>query len=247
MPKKLDYTAAWADATGLLGAHREAVVAIAGFFLFAVSWAYGFLVPKPDAEGLETAAEIFAVIQAHFVANWMFIVPVTLIGSYGGFVIYVLLSGQNLTKVGDALTIALSRFFPYFVASLILGWLTMLGFAALIIPGLYLVARFLTLPAAMAANPQLGIIDGIKETWNATAGVGWKTFFLFFVVALVTWLIALVANIVVGLVCVLIAGPDGVPLVQTGFEALLSTVQGVILIALVTAIYRQLKPQVASQ
>lgn len=247
MPKKLDYSAAWADAIGLLRAHREAVVAIAGFFLFAVSWAYGFLVPKPDAEGLETLAEILAVIQAHFVANWTFIVPVTLIGSYGGFVIYVLLSGQNLTKVGDALTIALSRFLPYFVASLILGWLTMLGFAALIIPGLYLVARFLTLPAAMAANPQLGIIDGIKETWNATAGIGWKTFFLFFVVALVTWLIALVVNMVIGIICVLVAGPDGVPLVESGFEALLSTIQGVILIALVTAIYRQLKPQLVSQ
>lgn len=247
MPKKLDYSNAWSDATGLLAAHREAVIAIAGFFLFAVSWAYGFLVPKPDAEGLETLPEILEVIQAHFVANWMFIVPVTLIGSYGGFVIYVLLSGQNLTKVGDALTVALSRFFPYFIASLILGWLTILGFAAFLVPGLYLVARFVTLPSAMAANTQLGIVGGIKETWAVTAGIGWKTFFLIFVVALVTWLIALVVNMVVGIMCVLVAGPDGVPLVQTGFEALLSTIQGVILIALVTAIYRQLKPQLVSQ
>ncbi len=246
MQKKLDYSAAWADAIGLLSAHREAVIAIAGFFLFAISWAFAFLVPGPDTEGLQTFPEILAVIQAHFVANWMFIVPVTLIGSYGGFVLYVLLSGQNLPKVGDALTIALARFLPYFVASLILGWLTILGFAAFIVPGLYLVARFVALPAAMAVNSQLGIIGGIKETWAITQGVGWKTFFLIFIVALVTWLIALVVNLVVGLVCVLLAGPDGVPLVQSGIKALLSTIQGVILIALVTAIYRQLKPQLAN-
>lgn len=247
MPKKLDYSAVWTDAVGLLGAHREAVIAIAGFFLFAVSWAFAFLVPKPDIAGLETLAEILVVLQAHFAANWMYILPVTLIGSYGGFVLYVLLSHHNLPKVGDALTIALSRFLPYFVASLILGWLTILGFAALIVPGLYLVARFVALPAAMAADTRMGIFSGIKETWVVTQGAGWKTFFLLFIVAFVTWLIALVVNMIVGLICVLIAGPEGVPLVQSGIEALLSTIQGVILIALVTAIYRQLKSQAASR
>ncbi len=246
MPKKLDYSAAWADATGLLRAHREAVVAIAGFFLFAISWGFAFVTPKLDIEGMKTLAEILEAVQAHFVANWMYILPVTLIGSYGGFVIYVLLSGQNLPKVGDALTIALSRFLPYFVASLIVGWLTILGLTALLLPGLYLVARFVTLPAAMSANTQLGVVGGIKEAWVITAGIGWKTFFLVFIVAFVTWLIAMVANTMVGLICVLLAGPEGVPLVQTGVAALFSAVQAVILIALVTAIYRQLKPQIAS-
>lgn len=246
MPKKLDYSAAWADATGLLSAHREAVVAIAGFFLFAVSWGFAFITPELDIEGMKTLAEILAAVQAHFVANWMYILPVTLIGSYGSFVIYVLLSGQNLPKVGDALTIALSRFLPYFAASLIVGWLTILGLTALLLPGLYLVARFVALPAAMAANTRLGVIGGIKEAWAATAGIGWKTFFLVFIVAFVTWLISMVANTMIGLICALLAGPEGVPLVQTGVAALLSTVQAVILIALVTAIYRQLKPQIAS-
>lgn len=246
MPKKLDYSAAWADATGLLRAHREAVVAIAGFFLFAISWGFAFVTPELDIEGMKTLAEILEAVQAHFVANWMYILPATLIGSYGGFVIYVLLSGHNLPKVGDALTIALSRFLPYFVASLIVGWLTILGLTALVVPGLYLVARFVTLPAAMAANTQLGVVGGIKEAWAVTASIGWKTFFLVFIVAFVTWLIAMVANTMVGLICVLLAGPEGVPLVQTGVAALFSAVQAVILIALVTAIYRQLKPQIAS-
>ena len=245
MSKKLDYSVAWADAMALLQAHREAVIAIAGFFLFAVSWAFAFLVPEPQVEGLETFAEIVAVIQTHFAANWMSIIPVTLIGSYGSFVLYVLLSGQALPKVGDALTIALSRFLAYFIASLIVGWLTVLGLIALFIPGLYLVARFVTLPAAMATDTRRGMVDGIKEAWAVTAGIGWKTFFLLFVVALVTWLVAQVIQLVVGLLCVLVVGPDGVPLVQTGVAALLSTIQSVILIALVTSIYRQLKTQVS--
>ena len=247
MPKKLDYSAAWSDATGLLNAHREAVLAIAGFFLFVVGWAFAFLVPEPDIEGVETFAEILSVLQAHFAANWMYILPVTLIGSYGSFVLYVLLSGRNLTKVGDALTIALSRFFLYFIASLIIGWVVILGLAAFLIPGLYLGARLAPLPATMAANTALGIGGGIKETWATTAGIGWKTFFLLAVVVIVTWLITMVVNTIIGLMCVLIAGPEGIRLVQSGIAALLSTIQGVILIALITAIYRQLKPQAASQ
>lgn len=247
MPKKLDYSAAWADATGLLNAHREAVLAIAGFFLFAASWAFALLVQEPDIEGLETFNDILLVVQAHFTANWMYIVPVTLIGSYGSFVLYVLLSGHKLPKVGDALTIALSRFSPYFIASLIVGWVVILGLAAFLIPGLYLGARLATLPANMAANTALGIGGGIKEAWATTSGVGWKTFFLLAIVVVVTWLISMVVNTLVGLVCVLIAGPEGIQLIQSGFAALLSTIQGVILIALITAIYRQTKPQAASQ
>jgi uncharacterized membrane protein len=246
MPKKLDYTAVWADAVALLQSHREAVVAIAGFFLFAVTWAFAFLLPGPELDGVETLTQMTEILRTYFIANWMFIIPVSFIGSYGGFVIYVLLGGQNLAKVGDALTDALSRFLPYFIASLLTGWLTLLGFAIFLVPGLYLVARFVVLPAVMAANPQSGILDAIKTSWAVTAGVGWVTFVLLFVVALVTWVISTVANLLIGLLCVLAAGPEGIPLIETGIAALFSTAQGVIVIALTVAIYRQLKPQTPS-
>jgi len=247
MPKKLDYTAAWTDAMALLRAHREAVIAIAGFFLFAVGWASAFLVPEPGLKGTETLPEMGEILRAHFAANWMVIIPSTLVGAYGGFVIYVLLSLPNLEKVGDALTEALKRFLPYFVASLLTGWMTFLGLMALLIPGLYLLARFVVLPATMANQPQLGMIASIKTSWAITARVGWATFFLLSVVAVVTWLVTVVANLVVGLICVLLAGPEGVPLVETGVAALLSTAQGLIFIALIVAIYRQLKPQTSSE
>lgn len=246
MAKTLDYSAAWADAVALLNAHREAVVAIAGFFLFAVGWATAYLVPQIDMQGAETLQQMATIVQNYFAANWTYIVPATIIGSYGGFVIYVLLSGQNLPKVGDALTIGLLRFLPYFIASLLVSWLTALGFVALVIPGLYLFARFATLPAAMAADSKLGIFGGIKQSWTATDKIGWRTFVLLFVVAAVSWLLMNVLNLLIGIVCAAIAGPEGIKLVETFFAALFSTVQGVIIIALVTAIYRQLKPQIVS-
>ena len=245
MPKKLDYTAAWSEAMLLLGSHREAVIAIAGFFLFAVGWASAFLVPDPGLKGMETLAEMVELLRAHFAANWMVIVPSALVGAYGGFSIYVLLSRPDMVTIGDALTEALKRFLPYFVASILTGWMTFIGLLAVILPGFYLLARFVVLPATVATRPELGIFESIRESWAITSRVGWATFFLLFIVAVVTWLITVVANLLVGLVCVLLAGPEGVPLIETGVAALLSTGQGLIFIALIVAIYRQLQPQAA--
>ena len=50
MQKKLDYRAVGQDARALFAAHREAMVAIAGFFIFLPNWIAGYLAPYgPDA------------------------------------------------------------------------------------------------------------------------------------------------------------------------------------------------------
>jgi hypothetical protein len=247
MPKNLDYSVAWSDAVRLLNAHREAVVAIAGFFLFATAWAFAFLVPEIDMTGVVMPQQMVEVVRNYFLTNWQYLLLGALSGSYGGFVIYVLLSGYRLTRVGDALTIALSRFLPFFVASILTGWLTSLGLIAFIIPGLYLFARFALIPAAMAADPELGILGGIRQSWSVTGDMGWRIFLLLLVVLAVSWLLMTVLNLIIGIACVTIAGPEGIKIVQTFFAALFSTVQGVVIIALITAIYRQLAPQMAKQ
>jgi hypothetical protein len=246
MPKKLDYNAAWTETTMLLRGHGEAIVAITGFFIFLASWAFAFIAPQPNLTGATTPAEIFAILSSYFQANWMYILPMMLVTTYGGLVIYVLLTRQNLSKVGDALTHALVLFGPYFVASILIGWLTGLGFVAFLLPGLYLTGRFSVLPAVMAANPQLGIAGSIKDTWNLTANVGWAALFLLLVVGSITWLMSVVANLIVGLVCLALGGRAGLPLVETGFSALFSTAQAVILIALTVAIFSQLRQQTSN-
>lgn len=247
MPKRLDYNAAWTETMASLRGHREAIVAIAGFFILLVSWAFAFLSPQPNLAGPETISGMTDVLRDYFVSNWMYIIPMMLVTTYGGLVIYVLLTRQDLSRVGDALTGALSIFVPYLVASILLGWLTLLGFAAFLIPGLYLSGRFAILPAVIATNPNLGITGSIKETWLLTENVGWATIFLLMLVGFMTWLISLVANLVIGLLCILLGGKGGVPIVETGFQALFSTAQAIIFVALIVSVYRQLRQQTSSQ
>ena len=246
MSKKLDYRVAWTDAISLLSAHREAVVAVAGFFIFLASWVFAVYTPEIGTQGTETPQQILSLLQNHFATNWMYFLPVIIAGSYGGFVIYVLLLAPDISRVGDALTVGLSGFLPYFIASLLVGWIAMLGFVAFLIPGLYLTARFTPLPTVMAADPKLGIVDSIRQSWTLTNGIGWRTFFLLFVVWMASWLLINVANMLIGEICSSVVGQEGLPLVETFFAALFSTAQAVLIIALVTAIYRQLKPQIVS-
>lgn len=245
MSKKLDYNATWAEAVDMLRTHREAVVAISAFFIFLVSWSFALLSPEPETASVATFADAVALWQTYFRANWMYIVPMILVTSYGGVVIYVLLLNTSLSKVGDALPYALAILFPYFVASILTGWMTLLGVIAFIIPGLYLMARFAVLPAVFAGEARLGIIGSIKHSWAITEGVGWSIFILMLVVGFITWLISLVANLIVGVLTRLGGGPDGMPWIDTGVAALFGTFQSVILIAVAAAIYRQLKPQMA--
>lgn len=243
MPKKLDYSAAWAEAMTLLKMHREAIVAIAGFFLFVVGWASAYLLPQPDLAGVATITEMAEILNAHLRANWMFILPTGLVGLYGGLVLYVLLTRTDLPTVGDALTNALSIFIPYFFANLLVTFLIIGGLFAFLLPGFYLVGRLAILPCVLADEPALGVIGAIKRSWDTTKNVGWSVALLVLCVTIMIWIVSQVVGLVVGLLCILAAGPGGIPIVQTGFAALLASIGAVISVALIVAIYRQLSAE----
>ncbi|MGB5077245.1 MAG: hypothetical protein WBO17_07185, partial [Sphingorhabdus sp.] len=73
MLKTLDYNIAWADTIKLVQGHREAIVAVAGFFIFIVNWAFAFLAPQLEIGDASSASEIYAILQGYFQNNWMYI------------------------------------------------------------------------------------------------------------------------------------------------------------------------------
>ncbi len=243
MQRTLDYTAVWNDAIALLKAHKEAVIAIVGLLVFLPGWINGYGVGEPDIEGLKTFPAIIAAFEEHWRTNWMVIVPTTLATMLGSFVVYVLMVRNDLPRVGDAVMAGLGLFIPYFVISLLAGLLTMLGFVALFLPGLYLSARFTTLPSVVASGKYPGIAAPIKRAWELTEGAGWATFFLILIVVIVGWISVAVTGLVIGLILKLFGNGEAVRLVETGFNSLLGAGLSAVLIALAVAIYRHLKAQ----
>jgi hypothetical protein len=247
MPKKLDYRAVWIDARTLLAAHKEAIAAIAGFFIFMSAWVSAFFVPPMNVENLDNTNQIIMEISRYFETNWRVLVPTMLVTIYGSLSLYVLMSGRRLEKVGDALRIAAALFFPYLVASLLVGWATLAGFLMLIIPGLYLSGRFAILPAVIAQDARSGVSASVIRTWRVTRNCGWSILFLMLFVAIILRIIAGAADAAILAICQSIAGEDGVPIVESAVKALFVALEAVAFIVMLVAINRQLSAQTPNQ
>ena len=243
MPKKLDYRAVWIDARALLAEHKEAIAAIAGFFIFMSAWISAFLVPPLMVENLDNRNQAMLEISGYFEANWRVLVPTMLVTIYGSLSLYVLMSGRRLEKVGDALVTAAALLVPYLLASLLVGWATLAGFFLLIIPGLYLSGRFAILPAVVAQDAGAGVNRSIIRTWRVTSNCGWAILFLMLFVAVILRIFAGVADAAIVAICQSIAGKDGVPIVESAVKALFVTLEAVAFILMLVAVNRQLSAQ----
>ena len=243
MPKKLDYRAVWTDARALLAADKEAIAAIAGFFIFMSAWISAFLVPPLIVENLDDRYQAVVEISRYFEANWRVLVPTMLVTTYGSLSLYVLMSGRRLEKVGDALGIAAALFLPYLLASLLVGWATLAGFFLLIIPGLYLSGRFAILPAVVTQGAGDGINKSVIRTWRVTSNCGWAILFLMLFVAVIVRIFSGVADAAIVAICQSIAGEDGIPIVESAVKALFVALEAVAFILMLVAVNRQLSAQ----
>jgi hypothetical protein len=227
----------------LLAAHKEAIAAIAGFFIFMSAWISAFLVPPLIFENLFNSNQAVLEINRYFEANWRVLVPTMLVNTYGSLSLYVLMSGRRLEKVGDAFGIAAALFLPYLLASLLVSWATLAGFFLLIIPGLYLSGRFAILPAVVTQDAGDGINKSVIRTWRVTSNCGWAILFLMLFVAVIVRIFAGVADAAIVAICQSIAGEDGIPIVESAVKALFVALEAVAFILMLVAVNRQLSAQ----
>jgi hypothetical protein len=241
--RTLDFSAVWSDTTAMLRQHREAIVAVAGLLILVPNWASGFFVGEPDIEGLKSMADIFEAQGQHMADNWMVMLPLGALSFFGGIAILSLLLRQEMERVGDALLFAAKLFPVYLIVSILTGVLTSLGALAFFVGLLYLAGRLMPVGPVVVAETDKGILGSIARGWALTSGLGWKCFLMFLVVMLTAYISIGVADLVVGTICKLLAGPEGVPLVQTFVSALTATALSVTILALQAALYRHLQRQ----
>lgn len=240
MNHKLDYSSVWKETQTQLASHREGVAAIAGAFLFLPDWVARLFSGQPDLEGIKTPAALMAAFQDFYAENWPLLLPTGLITLFGAAAIYIVLTRQDMPTVGAALRQALILLPFYFLMQLIGGFATLFGVLLLILPGLYLAGRLTPLAPLTVAETERGVSGIIARSWELSRGNGWSIFLLTFVVALTASLAAMVIGVLIGVVCRLIAGPDGVAIVETGVDAALGAAIATIMISLSVAIYRHL-------
>lgn len=243
MPRTLDYSATWAETAASLGAHKEALGAIAGLLLFIPNWVQGMLIEKLDVDGLTPGTNPWGIIAEHLGVYWYLYLPMILMSLVGSASIYALFTRKDLPRVGDAVMAGLAITPVYFLSQVVVGFATGIALIALIVPGLYVIGRLTPAAPALVAEPSRGALGSIRYAWELTRENGWTVFGLLLIVAIVAGISLLVIQLISNLAITLIAGPEGIPLLQTGIGAATETLVTVLMTGLGAAIYHQLAGQ----
>ena len=120
------------------------------------------------------------------------VLQISLIG--GMWVSYMAIDSGNTINPINALQAGLSKFFPLFGANIIIGIVSAFGFILLIIPGIYLTARF-SLFGAQIMFEDNKVFESIGASWEKTDQYASKLFvytlvfisFIFFAAIIITF------------------------------------------------------------
>jgi hypothetical protein len=234
---RISYSGIWEDTVRLIRAHASLAAALAGVFLFLPALLIGHFVPMPE---VTDANEIVRVVTEHFRANFHWMIVSAILSAAGTLAILFLVFRGGGTSVGAAIAAAFGLLLPYFLAVVLTGIPIAIGVLLFLVPGLYLMARFLPIGPVMVAEHERNPIAAIRRTWALTKGHGWAILGLFLLVFVAGLVLMSVVGGLIGLVLHL-ALPEGL----AKFMALIvstasSTALQVVTIFLYAAIYRAL-------
>lgn len=237
---KLDYMQCWNGAMALLVAHKEAVLAIAGVFLFLPTLLFAEFVFPPVFNGDEDGSAMLAIYSAYFSDHSLPIMLSNLVISFGSLAIYLALAPSRNSTVAEDLTDALKIFLIYLLANLIVAVISLPGFILFIIPGLYLTARFLLVPVVIVDERERSPIEAVKKSWALTRDNGFSILLFVVIIAVVGTITVGVLEAVTGVITGLLTGGTGWPFVENLVAALTGTAFQLVLAAVITSIYIEL-------
>ncbi|MEA3066415.1 MAG: hypothetical protein QOJ27_2876 [Sphingomonadales bacterium] len=233
---RFSYSAVWADVIALLRAHASLIATVAGVFIFLPGLLVAYFLPQPVTEDFTRLREIWVEYAE---LNWPFLLANIFVNMVGAIAILRLIFARGVT-VGGAISGALALLIPYFLASLLSGFLVSFGFVLLIVPGLYLLGRLGPLSPVVVAENRRNPVDALARCFALTRGHGWAVFGLILIVAFAAAIAIGVVTTLAGIAFILVAGQELGRMLElivssAGHAALVT-----LLLLLNAAIYRQL-------
>ncbi|MCE7795510.1 hypothetical protein LWE61_02945 [Sphingobium sufflavum] len=236
-------TRTWADVVAMTRANLDAISAIAGMFILLPGLVSGWLLPAralPDDKA--TAADVLNANAAYISANWPFLLASAVIVAFGSLVLLCLLLDRRRPTVADAMRLAL-RILPfYMVASAIQTLVVAGGLMLFILPGVYLVSRFICIAPVAVAEGNRRPLAIIARSFQLTQGRGWRIILLMAVVVLVAVVLSTVLGTIFAIIGALLLPPDIARFVNLLVGSLVETGLAVTVTLVSAALYRQIAP-----
>jgi hypothetical protein len=237
---KLNYMQCWNGAMALLVSHKEAILAIAGVFLFLPTLLFAQFVVPPVFNGDEDGTAVLAIYSAYFSENSWSIMASNLVISFGSLAIYFALVPSRNGTVAEDLVAALKIFLIYLLANLLVAVVVLPGLILFIVPGVYLIARFILVPVVIVDQRQRNPIEALKESWSLTRGNGFSILLFGLIIFIVGAITVGVLQAVTGVITGLATGGAGWPFIENLVAALTGTAFQLLLAAVITSIYIEL-------
>jgi len=237
---KLDYMQCWNGAMALLVAHKEAILAIAGVFLFLPTLLFAQYVAPPVLTGEEDANALIAAYSVYFNENALAILASNLVMGFGGLAIYFALVPSRSHTVAENLGAALKFFVIYLLANLLSGLIILPGLLLFILPGLYLSCRFVLIPVILADQLERSPVELLKQSWSITRDNGFSILFFLAIIMVVGGITLNVLEAMTGVVVGLATGGEGWMLILNLVASLIGTIFQLIIYAVIVSIYIEL-------
>lgn len=266
---KLDMGKAWTQATGLIGANRDTIGAIAGLFFFLPTFAIGLFVPElanPTPPAAPAGADPDAAMQAMmdqmsaiYADNWPLILLISVVQFIGSMGLFALLTDRGNPTVGEALATGVKSI-PSYIAAQFLSALGAglalglpLGLAIALAPSVvvglgvvmilvlivYIMVKLSLVAPVIAIEGERNPVAAILRSWRLTKGNSLR---IFIFIALLMVVIGIVATLVSGILALIFAAfGDTIAAIGGGIVgALINALVTVIFLVVTVAIHRQL-------
>ena len=266
---KLDMGRAWTQATGLIGANKDTISAVAGLFFFLPSFAAALLAPEmvnppqpAAAPGDDPEAALQALsdqMLALYADNWPLFLGITIAGFIGSLSLLALLSDRGNPTVGEALGKGVKSIPSYLAAQLLsalaagfaiglpLGLVsafappavTVVAGLLLVVLMVYIFIKFSLIAPVIAIDGERNPLSAMRRSWRLTKGNSARIL-IFMLLLFVT--IAIIGGLV-SAVLTLILSAFGGPVASIGgglVNAAVNTIVTVIFLVVIAAIHRQL-------
>lgn len=234
---KFSYSEMWNDAVGMLRENGAIVIALSGVFIFLPSLVTAYFLPPPVPK---TLPEMLPMWAEYMQANGHWLLLERLVSMVGAISLFLLFLDARGRSVGTLISAAVMILPFYFLATLVSTFLLVLGFFLLIVPGLYLLGRLAFVGPNVAVAGIRNPIAAISASWAQTKDNGWSVLGLLLLIAIPGMIIVGVIGMLLGLIFLAVAGQDVGAFLTQIVQTLGSTALGVVMIAVIAALYRRL-------
>ncbi|MFT3967200.1 MAG: glycerophosphoryl diester phosphodiesterase membrane domain-containing protein [Sphingobium sp.] len=206
---RLDLGRTWADASALMRANIDAVSAIAGMFILLPGILSAWILPdRPPPSDKATLADMLNANSDYMAAHWPVISGNALLVAFGSLTLLALLIHPARPTVANAMRIGLAALPFYMLASLLQTMVVMGGLFLFILPGIYLVARFLCIAPVAVVEGRHGPVAIAARSFQLTRGNGWRILLLLVVILFVAVIVSTAVSLVAGIAGALLLPPD---------------------------------------